>query len=313
MLGKNAGGLFWLFRYLERSENIARLVDVGFRLSLTRLEDDQGDWESILETTFSKEAYFETHERIDTNAAINFLLREKSNPSSVISVINAARDNARMVRTALTQEVWEAVNDGWMHIKDMLARSVRTADLLDTLVKIRQQSALVRAALQATMLRNDIYDFCRIGTYLERADNTARILDVKYYVLLPSVSHVGSVLDNTQWETILQSASAARSYRWLNGGDVSARSITEFLILDKHLPRSLAFCCSKMSSNLEYLVEHYGERTPSADLAQGYKARLRALSIDDIFENGLHEFIQGFIQDVNTLGLQIEKDYRFYT
>lgn len=313
MLGKNAGGLFWLFRYLERSENTARLVDVGFRLAMTRPDEGQGDWESILETTFSKDSYLETHETIDAQSAMSYLLRDKTNPSSVISIMSAARDNARLVRTALTQEVWEAVNDGWLYVKEMLARPVRPADLLDTLTRIRQQSALVRAALQSTMLRNDIYDFCRLGTYLERADNTARILDVKYYVLLPSVSHVGSVLDNAQWETILRSASAARAYRWLNGGDISPRSIAEFIILGRQLPRSLIFCCSKLSSNLEYLVEQYGERTASADLARGYKARLLALSIDDIFDNGLHEFIQGFIQDVNTLGLQIERDYRFYS
>ena len=229
-----------------------------------------------------------------------------------MSVMSSARDNARMVRTALTQEVWEAVNDGWLTVKDLLSRAVRPADLLAALSTIRQQSAIVRAALHGTMLRNDIYDFCRLGTYLERADNTARIVDVKYYVLLPSVSHVGSVLDNAQWESILRSASASRSFRWLNGGDINPRTVAEFLILDRQLPRSLAFSTAKLSTNLEYLVEQYGERVPSADLARGYDVRLRAMSIEDIFENGLHEFIQGFIQDINTLGNQVEQDFRFY-
>ena len=312
MLGRNAGGLFWLFSFMERAENTARLIDAGFRLSLARPDDGQGDWESILKTTSSLQSYLELHDEVESNAAVNFLLRDKNNPSSVMSVMSSARDNARMVRTALTQEVWEAVNDGWLTVKDLLSRAVRPADLLAALSTIRQQSAIVRAALHGTMLRNDIYDFCRLGTYLERADNTARIVDVKYYVLLPSVSHVGSVLDNAQWESILRSASASRSFRWLNGGDINPRTVAEFLILDRQLPRSLAFSTAKLSTNLEYLVEQYGERVPSADLARGYDVRLRAMSIEDIFENGLHEFIQGFIQDINTLGNQVEQDFRFY-
>jgi uncharacterized alpha-E superfamily protein len=177
---------------------------------------------------------------------------------------------------------------------------------------IRQQSALVRGAMHGTMLRNDIYDFARIGTFLERADNTARILDVKYHLLLPSAARVGSSIDIVQWETILRSVSAQRAYRWLTGGDVSAMGIAEFLLLDRRLPRSLMFCYGKISENLGYLAEDYGATHPSHDMANAILTRLSGKSIDEIFESGLHENIEGFIRDNNTLGQRIERDYRFY-
>ncbi|MCK5745778.1 MAG: alpha-E domain-containing protein, partial [Oricola sp.] len=232
--------------------------------------------------------------------------------SSVISVIEAARNNARLVRTALTREVWEATNECWLALKDTLARPVRDRDLPETLGTIRQQSALVRAALHGTMLRNDIYDFARIGTFIERADNTARILDVKYYVLLPSVMHVGSSLDNVQWETILRSVSAQRAYRWLNAGDINPKGIAEFLIRDRRLPRSLAFCYTKLVDNLGYLADDYGHRLPCHDLSEEVLAKLRGHTIDTIFDQGLHQFLEEFLSANNRLGRQIEQDYRFY-
>ncbi|GAB4357418.1 MAG: alpha-E domain-containing protein [Oricola sp.] len=312
MLGKTAGGLFWMFRYLERSENTARLVEAGFRIALTRSAAAEDEWMSVIHTAGVSDAFLAKHDSADAQSVIDFLLRDKANPSSVISVIEAARNNARLVRTALTREVWEATNECWLALKDVLARPVRERDLPETLALIRQQSALVRAALHGTMLRNDVYDFARIGTFLERADNTARILDVKYYVLLPSVMFVGSSLDNVQWETILRSVSAQRAYRWLNAGDVGPRGIAEFLILDRRLPRSLAFCYTKIVDNLAYLAEDYGERHACHDTAEAVLARLRSNSVDAIFDQGLHEFLEGFIRDNNTLGLQIEQDYRFY-
>jgi len=312
MLGKTAGGLFWMFRYLERSENTARLVEAGFRIALTRSAAAEDEWMSVIQTAGVSKAFLAKHDVADAQSVIDFLLRDKTNPSSVISVIEAARNNARLVRTALTREVWEATNESWLALKDALARQVRERDLPETLALIRQQSALVRAALHGTMLRNDVYDFARIGTFLERADNTARILDVKYYVLLPSVMFVGSSLDNVQWETILRSVSAQRAYRWLNAGDINPRGIAEFLIQDRRLPRSLAFCYTKIVDNLGYLADDYGERLPCHDTAEGLLKRLRSNSVEAIFDKGLHEFLEDFIRDNNRLGIQIEQDYRFY-
>jgi uncharacterized alpha-E superfamily protein len=312
MLGKTAGGLFWMFRYMERSENIARLVDAGQRIALTRSGTADNEWASVLATAGVRDAYLEVYDEFTGSQAIDFLLRDKSNSSSVLSVVSSARDNARMVRTALTREVWEAVNECYLTLKEQLARKIPDRDLPHVLGSIRQRSAFVRGALHGTMMRNDIYDFARIGTFLERADNTARILDVKYYVLLPSAQFVGSSLDNVQWETILRSVSGESAFRHNYGPDGSPVDIAEFLMLDKRMPRSLAFCYSKIRDNLGYLENSYGERHASHDTADAVCARIKASTVEMIFDGGLHEFLQDFLRFNTMLGQQIEQDYRFY-
>lgn len=311
MLGKTAGGLFWMFRYLERSENTARLIEAGFRIALTRADGDDDEWTSVLQTAAVAHLYFQKHEQIEAAKAIDFMLRDMTNPSSVLTAISAARQNARLVRTAITREVWEAVNDTYMALKQALARPVSARDLPEVLALIRQQSALVRGAMHGTMLRNDIFDFCRLGTFLERADNTARILDVKYYVLLPSISQIGSSLDNVQWETILRSVAGMRAYRWITQGETSPVGIADFLIFDTRMPRSLAFSVGKIATNLTYLEQAYGARHPCHDRIDMLAARLRHSTIERVFEDGLHEFITDFLSDVAKLGHQIETDYRF--
>ncbi len=312
MLGKTAGGLFWMFRYFERSENTARLLEAGFRMALTRSKSADDEWASVLQTAGVAAAYDERYEAVEPEQVIDFLLRDMENSSSVMAVVQSARDNARLVRTALTREVWESVNECWMTLKTLLSRPVSQRELPKTLAAIRQQSALVRAALHGTMLRNDIYDFARLGTFLERADNTARILDVKYYVLLPSVSLVGSSLDNVQWETILRSVSANRSFNWLHPGETSPMAVARFLINDKRMPRSLKFCYAKLVDNLEYLEADYQQTYKSREMAAEVREILKNRTIEDIFEEGLHEFLKDFIARNNALGSQIEKDFRFY-
>jgi uncharacterized alpha-E superfamily protein len=311
MLGKTAGGLFWMFRYLERSENITRLLDTGIRISITRSSAAENEWASIVSTAGACDAFLQRHDDFEAARVIDFLLRDRGNPSSVLSVIEAARHNARLVRTALTREVWEATNECWITLKAALARPVSAKNLTDVLAAVRQQSGLVRGALHGSMLRNDIYNFSRIGTFIERADSTARILDVKYYVLLPSVSHVGSSLDNVQWESILRSVSGLRAYRWKHGGEVTPTGIAEFLVLDGQMPRSLAFCFNKIVDNLGYLASNYGERHPCHDMADKMQTRFSQDTIETILDYGLHEYIEDFLRDNNTLGRQIEQDYRF--
>lgn len=311
MLGKTAGGLFWMFRYLERSENTARLIEAGFRIALTRADGDDDEWTSVLQTAAVAQRYFQKHEQIEAAKAIDFLLRDLTNPSSVMSAIAQARQNARLVRTAITREVWEAVNDTYMILKQALSRPVPARDLPEILALIRQQSALVRGATHGTMLRNDIFDFCRLGTFLERADNTARILDVKYYVLLPSINQIGSSLDNVQWETILRSVAGMRAYRWITRGETSPMGIADFLIFDTRMPRSMAFSVGKIAANLGYLEQAYGTRHPCHDQIDALAARLSHGKIERVFEDGLHEFITDFLADVAQLGQQIETDYRF--
>ena len=311
MLGKTANGVYWMFRYLERSENTARLLDAGHRIALTHSHAASNEWASIISATGSAKVFNSVPRESQGSEVVNFLLRDKSNPSSVLSVINTSRDNGRSVRTALTREVWEAINECWLTIKDLLKRPVSEKNLTTVLRVIRNQNGLVRSALHSTMLRNDIYNFSRIGTYIERADSTARLLDVKYYVLLPSVSSVGSSLDNVQWETILRSASALRSYTWLNGGDITPSKIADFLIFDQRLPRSFIFCFAKIVENLEHLAKAYDKRYKCNDIADITNERLNMSNINSILESGLHEFIEQFISEANNLARQIEIDFRF--
>lgn len=311
MLGKTAGGLYWMFRFLERAENTARLVEAGFRIALTRSSDAEAEWKSVIVTSAAQSAYEARYDGYDGAQVVNFLLRDGENPGSVLSVIKYARDNARLVRTALTTEVWSAVNEAWMVLTPLLKEQVLQTELPEVLATIRQQSALVRGALHGTMLRNDLYDFCRLGTFVERIDSTTRIIDVKYYSLLPSPSFVGSRMDNVQWETILRSVSAHRSFRWAVDDDYTAPAIANFLILDGRMPRSLSFCAAKIVDNLGYLETDYGMRMPSHDLAAKLCARLKNRDIASIFEEGLHEFVGTVIRDNAALGQQIEQDYRF--
>lgn len=311
MLGRTAGGLFWMFRYLERAENCARLIDAGFRMALTRAGQGAGEWESIAATAGAGDAYRAVHDRFDGPRVIDFLLRDRRNPSSALSSIEAARTNARAVRTALTREVWEATNEAWLMLRDALAEPVGERVLPGALALIRREIAQVRGAFDGTMLRNDIFNFCHIGTCLERADNTARILDVKYYVLLPSPALIGSAADNVQWDMILRAVSAQRSFRWL-GGEVSAYGIAQFLILDRRMPRSLAYCYGGLVENLRDLTLEYGLETPSTAQAASAHRRLAEMSMDGIFNAGLHEFLGGFIRANVDLGGAIERDYRFY-
>ncbi|QQA41898.1 alpha-E domain-containing protein [Pelagovum pacificum] len=312
MLGKTANGLFWMYRNLERAENTSRLVETGERIALTRSGDHDDEWGSILQTTATKGAYLQQRDEVTKDYVVDWLLRSPDNPSSVMSCISAARQNARMTRTALTGETWEAMNGCYMALKEALARKVTERDLPAVLKLIRQRTALVRGATHGTMLRNDVYDFVRIGTFLERADNTARILDVKYYVLLPSSFAVGSSLDNVQWETILRSVSARGGYRMVHGDTVTPRDIAQFLILDKRMPRSLNFCCSKMRDNLNYLVSDYGFRPECWGQIDMLVRRFLTHKVDAIFDYGLHEYIQTVLTSLSEFSRQIEIDYRFY-
>ncbi|TDW67397.1 putative alpha-E superfamily protein [Novosphingobium sp. PhB55] len=313
MLGRAANGVYWMSRYLERAENTARLIDVGFHLALTRGNKHSQDeeWKSVLTTTGLVGNYCRVHGGFNGPQVFNFLLRDKDNPGSVLAMVENARTNARMVRNSLTNAVWESTNEGWMHLRDLLARPVRETNLGEVLGQIRRTGTLVRGALEGTMLRNEVFNFSRIGTFIERADSTARILDVKYYVLLPSAAWVGSSLDNVQWDTLLRSVAGNRAYSWLNAGAMDSRGIARFLILDGQFPRSLVFCYDKLRSNMAGLAKEYGGETSAHALLRATGGALQETSIEAIFEMGLHEFLQDFIGKTSRLGSAIAADYRF--
>lgn len=312
MLGKTANGLFWLSRYLERAENTARLIETGQRLALTRLSDDDSEWKSVLQSAGVLSAFHAENEKLTRDAAVDWMLRERNNPSSVRASIEVARQNARIVRTAITGEVWEAINAAYMASQEFLARKVPERDLPKILRKTRQNIALVRGMIHGTMMRNEPYNFLRIGTYLERADNTARILDVKYYMLLPSVSSVGSSIDNIQWESILRSVSARGGFRMEYGGGGGPREIVHFLILDKRMPRSLAYCVSELRNCARHLGHETGKPLQTSQIISRIQTQYLSHDVQEIFDFGLHEYIQVLLGQLSELAGQIEADFRFY-
>lgn len=314
LLGSTADGLFWMARQIERSEAMARLIDAGMHMSLTR-GSAEADWRSVLESAGASanfaQKYGSLEDEPDPEAAIDFLLRDGDNPSSVLNSLTAGRNNARAVRTALTRDAWEAVNDAWRRVSNDLRRPVREADLPEVLGRIKQATALIRGMTDNTTLRTPGFQFIKLGMHLERADTTARILNVKYYHLLPSPAWVGSALDQTQWDSILRSVSAHKAYKWLYDSDISAANIADFLILNPRMPRSLAFCHAEISDALGALVRDYGMRLPCHAEAERLKDMLSERDIDEVFEEGLHEFLQGFLADNSNLAAAIARDYRF--
>lgn len=312
VLGRVANGMFWMYRYLERAENTARLLAAGHRMAITRGEDvASAEWKSVLTTLGQLTAYTAQHDDFTGAHVCDFVLRGKSNPQSVLSMFERARTNARTCRSAITAEVWEAVNEGWMSLRDQLARPVRDTNLNMVLAAIRRESTLARGATHGSMMRNEVYSFVRAGTFVERADNTARILDVKYYLLLPSLSYVGTPLDTGQWDNVLRSLSGERAYRYLNAGRMEARSIAELLILDSRFPRSLTFCYAALRENLDALAGLHRCDGPAHQLMNELEGRLTGRTVDSIFDQGLHQFLAEFIGRNQAMANAIAEQYRF--
>ncbi|MBO0661099.1 alpha-E domain-containing protein [Jiella sp. MQZ9-1] len=312
LLGRTANGLFWMFRYIERAENTARLLDAGQRISLTNLSSEPDEWQPVLVSAGVEAAYNAKYQDYDAETVIDFMLCDRDNPSSVRSSLETARTNGRMVRTALTRELWEAVNESWLVIQRRLSAPVSTRELPAVIDLVKRQGALIRGAFQTTMLRNEIFDFCNLGAFIERADNTARILDVKYWLLLPEHSQVGSALDNFQWRSILRSVSAHRAYAWEYDGEYQAVNIIDFLMLNRRMPRSLAHCYHLIAESLGYLDRNYEVHHPCHNTAMAIRERLAGASVRQIIDGGLHEFLEGFIRDNNRLAQEIGQSYRFY-
>jgi uncharacterized alpha-E superfamily protein len=311
LLGRTANGLFWMYAYIERAENMARLLDAGLRMALTRTSNASEEWSSVVASAGTLSGFQARHDVYNAATVSDFLLRDADTRSSVISAIGSARTNARMVRTALTGEVWESINDAWMTLTGALAAPVPESELPRVLDLIKSAIAQIRGAFYGTMLHNEIFNFSQLGTFIERADSTSRILDVKYYVLLPAVSYVGGSIDNYQWESILRSVAAHRSYRWVYDAQYKPVQIADYLILDGRMPRSLHFCYRNIVSNLEHLAEDYGIRVACHQSAGRTLATLKGRQIEGIFEHGLHEFLSDFIKQNNRLGTEIAQAYNF--
>jgi uncharacterized alpha-E superfamily protein len=313
MLGRTANDLFWLSRYLERAENIARLLEVGYRIALLPREDSSTntEWRSTLQSAACEVGYQAKYERLHTRDVVHYLLFDRDNPSSIRSCLATARHSARAQRIALTREMWECLNSAWMEFEAIDADSLDSDDLPGLLDWVKERSAAYRGALMNTILRNDTYHFSQLGTFLERADNTARILDVKYYVLLPRPEMIGSGVDNVQWGAILRSVSAHRSYRWVYRDSYRPWKIADYLILSRQMPRSLMSCYGEIRTALSDLCLLYGTEEPCLGAARSTLALLESSEMTSIFQAGLHEFIEDFIARNNRLGDEISRSFHF--
>ncbi|MCB2116045.1 MAG: alpha-E domain-containing protein [Rhodobacteraceae bacterium] len=311
MLSRTADNLFWIGRYMERAEMMARLLEVGARIALLPNAGHgyRNEWDSLLQASGTAAGFAKKYgDPIQRNIE-SFFFFDRDNPSSVASCLERARENGRIVRTALTSQVWDALNTAFQELRQ-LERMPRSELELNRLTEwTMRHAAQVRGAIDATLLRNDGHDFLEIGYRLERADNTARLIDVKYYVLLPRADYVGTGLDSYQWTTLLRALSAHRAFHWAYGGEVTAAKIADFLILNRQCPRSLLTAISGAAYHLDRIAVSYGRLTPAQDNADALRDELDALKVEAIFEEGMHEFLTRFIRRASALSSVVHETY----
>ena len=309
MLSRTADNLYWIARYMERAETAARLLEVGARISL--LPTAQGyrnEWESILQSTGTQDAFAAKYGEAVQRNIESFLFFDRDNPSSVASCITQARENGRIVRTALTGQVWDALNTAFQDLRQFERAPRNVLELSRLTDWTMKQAAMVRGAIDATLLRNDGYDFLNLGYALERGDATARLMDVKYYILLPRVG-VAAGVENDQWTMLLRAMSLNRAFHWAYGGEVTAQKIAHFLILNPHCPRALVTCLSDTQTALARLSKAYAQGTQAQAKASALQAEFDSLTPERIFDEGLHEFLSRFIRQTAEIASLVHENY----
>ena len=312
MLSRTAESLFWTARYIERADTLARNLEVAYRMSLVpnTSAGNRSEWQSILSTANLLEAFTAEYAEVNQSNIEHFLIFSHSNPSSIRNCIRGARNNGKEVRIALTSDVWAALNQAYIEFKEF-EKAPETLDLPTLCDWVKRQTATVQGSFLGNQLRLDGYDFYNMGTYIERADNTARMLDLKYYVLLPTIDMIGGSVDSYQWTTLLRALSSYRAYYWIYGGDYSADRIADFLVLNSACPRSLKFCITQVTHHLEMLSSNYGRSSDAQMLALKLQDDLGTISIAKIVDEGLHEFLQSFISSNNQLTEKISQSFLF--
>ncbi len=314
MLARTAENLFWLARYIERTDYVTRLLQVANRVGETHFGggfDSGTEWHSTIVASGCEAGFYAKYEKATEEHVTRFLISDLDNSSSILSCLETARRNARSVRTALTIDMWEAVNGTWLGLREFNLASLPLAKVADFLDWTKERAALFNGTYVNSMLRKDSFYFTRLGSVLERADNTARILDVKYHILLPRADHVGGVLDYYQWAALLRVVSALRAYHAIYPGRIEAKRVAELLILKTELPRSLAYCFQQVNRTLE-LIEDGPRQSEAHRIAGGINAQMRYARTEDIFDVGLHEYLTDIINRTEILGREIADAYSFH-
>ncbi|MDX2233395.1 MAG: alpha-E domain-containing protein [Hyphomonadaceae bacterium] len=308
MLARAAESMFWLARYMERMDNVARLVEAA--QSMSGMSEAADEWRSALIASGCEAGYVEKYKELTQDAALLYLASDPDNASSILSCLDHARTNARAMRTALTSDMWDAVNASWLDARRLTPDDFTPGRIGETIDWVKTVGTRFYGAYAGTMLRNEIYWFTRLGTFIERADNTARILDVKYHLLLPRDEGVGGAVDYYQWTSILRAVSAVRAYQAVYRTEVKPWNIADLLMLRPEMPRSLRACYDNIEEALEQITEtHGGRRGECHRLAGSIAAGLRYGRIDDVFARGLHETLTELIDSTAQLGLELSAFY----
>jgi uncharacterized alpha-E superfamily protein len=305
MLSRTASTLYWMSRYVERAENTARILDVAYRMSLLTKDPDLQDqeWFAPLNITGTLFPFSGRHAIVNSREVLHFMALDTDNPSSIYNCAKQARENARAVRGTITSEMWEVLNATWLEMQNMDEDRLYARGISAFFEWVKERSHLFRGVTFGTIRRDEAFQFHRLGTYMERADNTARMLDVKYHVLLPSVKDVGGAVDYYQWSAVLRSVSAFEAYRKVYRDIITPLKVAELLVLRDDVPRSIHFCYQDIYEILKKVQNRHSlEATRQA--GEIY-ASLQFGTIQNIFNAGLHEYLTNFLEASYALSSEI--------
>ena len=308
MLSRTADHLFWMSRYIERAENLARLLDVTYQMSLVPQSEDAANrsWNAIIALNSLEEAFAAKYPAVNGENVLKFMVSDPDNFSSIHSCLRMARENAHAVRGTVTTEMWETLNSTWIEAREKSFEQIANAGIGEYFEWVKMRSSLSRGTTLGTLLQDEAYNFIRLGTLLERADNTARILDVKYHVLRPQGEEEVAT-DFYEWGALLRSVSAFEVYRKVYRDVITPDRVAELLILNRDMPRSLHFCMNSVIKVLELIANRQsGETARQAGLLH---AQLHYGRIEDILEQGLHEWLTDFMDRIYLIGDGISKDF----
>lgn len=309
MLSRTADHLYWMSRYTERAENLARMLQVNTRMALLQRHGDEPDraWAATLAMLGQLEGYGSRYAAVSADDVVRFLAFDETNPGSIVCDLRAARENARAVRGTLTSEQWETINSTWLELHGRRLEDLSTDGLIDFFEWVKFRSHLLRGVTQGTMLRDEGFDFTRIGTFLERADNTTRILDVQLRLLAPGGVDDETPADYYKYTALLASVSAFEIYRKVYRDRITPARVAELLILREDMPRSLHRCVNELLTHLAAVANEQSDETLRRTGA--LQARLRYGRIDQILEQGLHDFLEGFLLRIRDIGGRIAQDF----
>jgi uncharacterized alpha-E superfamily protein len=294
-------------RYMERAENLARLLDVTWQMSLVpqSLEAANQNWNAIIALNSLEEEFASRYSAVNAENVLRFMVSDTANHASIHSCLRLCRENAHAVRGTVTSEMWETMNSTWLEAREKTFEQIFNAGIGEFFEWVKMRSSLSRGTTLGTLLQDEAYHFIRLGTLLERADNTARILDVKYHVLHPHGDE--GATDFYQWGALLRSVSAFEVYRKAYRDVITPERVAELLILRMDMPRSLHFCMNGVVKNLDLIANlHSSETQRQAGLLH---AQLHYARVEDILEHGLHEWLTDFMDRIYMLGDGISKDF----